>query len=154
MRTSGIVVEGGAKVLDDSGVVDGPTVVFSDLELILTHELVVGRSFAKEGCRNDLAECQSCSVASKLKLELTSLHESTYEHRNLNPVTPIFGVTHLLKGGRDMLFDIPYIADWNKIGDYRQHQTDLNTKLENNSRIDYDYKVVVKYLYPQNRKPV
>jgi hypothetical protein len=29
--------------------------------------------------------------------------------------------------GRDMLFDIPYIADWNKIGDYRQCQTDLNT---------------------------
>jgi hypothetical protein len=49
--------------------------------------------------------------------------------------------------GRYMLFDIPYIADWNKIGDYRQHQTDLNTKRENNSRIDYDYKVVVKYLY-------
>jgi hypothetical protein len=29
--------------------------------------------------------------------------------------------------GRDMLFDIPFIADWNKIEDYRQHQTDLNT---------------------------
>jgi hypothetical protein len=43
--------------------------------------------------------------------------------------------------GREMLFDIPYIADWNKIGDYRQRQTDLNTKRENNSRIDYDYKV-------------
>jgi hypothetical protein len=28
--------------------------------------------------------------------------------------------------GRDMLFDIPFIADWNKIGDYRQHQTDLD----------------------------
>ena len=23
--------------------------------------------------------------------------------------------------GRDMLFDKPFIADWNKIGDYRQH---------------------------------
>ncbi len=30
--------------------------------------------------------------------------------------------------GRDVLFDIPYIADWNKIGDYRQHQRDLYTK--------------------------
>ena len=30
--------------------------------------------------------------------------------------------------GRDMLFDIPYIADWNKIGDFRQRQTDLNRK--------------------------
>ncbi len=42
--------------------------------------------------------------------------------------------------GWDMLFDIPYIADWNKIGDYRQCQTDLNTKHKNNLRIDYDYK--------------
>ena len=42
-----------------------------------------------------------------------------------SPGTAIFG--------RDMLFDIPYIADWNKIGDYRQCQTDLNTKRENNS---------------------
>jgi hypothetical protein len=48
--------------------------------------------------------------------------------------------------GRDMLFDIPYIADWNKIGDYRQCQTDLNARHENNSRIDYDYKIGGKVL--------
>ena len=24
--------------------------------------------------------------------------------------------------GHDMLFDIPFLADWNKIGDYRQYQ--------------------------------
>ncbi len=48
--------------------------------------------------------------------------------------------------GRDMLFDVPYIADWNEIGDYRQRQTDLNTQRENNSRIDYDYKVGGKVL--------
>ncbi len=35
--------------------------------------------------------------------------------------------------GRDMLFNIPSIADLNKIGDYMQCQTDLNTKHENNS---------------------
>jgi hypothetical protein len=29
--------------------------------------------------------------------------------------------------GRDMLFDIPFLADWNKIGEYRQRQTDRNT---------------------------
>ncbi len=45
-----------------------------------------------------------------------------------------------------MLFDIPSIADWIKIGDYRQRQTDLNTKYENNSQIDYDYKVGGKVL--------
>ena len=33
--------------------------------------------------------------------------------------------------GQDMFFDIPYIAYWKKIGDYRQHQTDLNNKREN-----------------------
>ncbi len=48
--------------------------------------------------------------------------------------------------GRDMLFNIPYIADWNKIGDYRQRQTNLKTKYENNSRVDYDYKVGGKVL--------
>ena len=33
--------------------------------------------------------------------------------------------------GRVMLFDIPFLADWNKIEDHRQHQTDLNTEREN-----------------------
>ena len=48
--------------------------------------------------------------------------------------------------GRDMLFDIPFQADWNKIGDYRQRQTDLNTKRENRTRKDWDYKVGDKVL--------
>jgi hypothetical protein len=48
--------------------------------------------------------------------------------------------------GRDMLFNIPYIADWNKFGDYRQCQIDLNTTHENNSQIDYNYKVGGKVL--------
>ena len=33
--------------------------------------------------------------------------------------------------GWDMQFDIPYVANWSKIGDFRQHQTDQNTKCEN-----------------------
>ena len=41
---------------------------------------------------------------------------------NASPGAAIFG--------RDMLFDMPYIDDWKKIGDYRQHQTDLNNVLE------------------------
>ena len=48
--------------------------------------------------------------------------------------------------GWDMLFKIPYIADWNKIGEHRQRQTDHNTDRENNSRRDYDYKVGGKVL--------
>ena len=31
--------------------------------------------------------------------------------------------------GRDMLFDIPFIANWNKIADYRQHKTDHNKRV-------------------------
>ncbi len=48
--------------------------------------------------------------------------------------------------GRDMLIDIPFIADWEKIGEQRQ-PTNHNTDRENESRIDYDNKVVKKYLY-------
>ena len=48
--------------------------------------------------------------------------------------------------GRDMLFDIPFIADWNKIGDYRQCQTDCNTRRENKTHVDWDYKVGDKAL--------
>jgi hypothetical protein len=48
--------------------------------------------------------------------------------------------------GCNMLFDIPFIADWNKIGDYWQRQTDLNTACINSKRVDYDYKVGDKVL--------
>jgi hypothetical protein len=48
--------------------------------------------------------------------------------------------------GRDMLFDIPFIADWQKIGEHRQKLTDLNNAHENKDRIDYDYKVCQKVL--------
>ena len=43
-----------------------------------------------------------------------------------------------------MLFDIPFMADWSKIGDYRQRQTDLNNLRK--ERIDYDYNVGDKIL--------
>ncbi len=45
-----------------------------------------------------------------------------------------------------MLFDIPCIADWKKIGEHTQRLTDLNTAHENEGRIDYDYKVGQKIL--------
>ncbi len=45
-----------------------------------------------------------------------------------------------------MLFDIPFIADWQKIGEYRQQLTDLSNTRENEGRIDYDYKVGQKVL--------
>ena len=48
--------------------------------------------------------------------------------------------------GQDMLFDIPFIADWQKIGEHRQQLTDLNNAHENEDRIDYDDKVGQKVL--------
>ena len=41
--------------------------------------------------------------------------------------------------GRDMLFDVPFLADWSKIGAYRQRHTDKNTVKENSGRVDWDY---------------
>ncbi len=40
--------------------------------------------------------------------------------------------------GRDMLFAIPFIADWQKIGEHRQRLSNLNNARENKGRIDYD----------------
>jgi hypothetical protein len=48
--------------------------------------------------------------------------------------------------GQDLLFDIPFIADWQKIGEHRQKLTVLNNAHENEGRIDYDYKVGQKVL--------
>jgi hypothetical protein len=48
--------------------------------------------------------------------------------------------------GQDMLFDIPFIADWQKIGEHRQQLADLNNAHENKGRIYYDYKVGQKVL--------
>jgi hypothetical protein len=43
--------------------------------------------------------------------------------------------------GCDMLFDIPFVADWHKIGEQWQSLTDRGNQRENAKRIDYDYKV-------------
>jgi hypothetical protein len=47
---------------------------------------------------------------------------------------------------QDMLFDIPFIADWQKIREHRQQLKDLNNAHENKGRIDCDYKVGQKVL--------
>jgi hypothetical protein len=48
--------------------------------------------------------------------------------------------------GQDMLFGIPFVADWRKIGERRQSLTDRGNQRENAKRIDYDYKVEDKVL--------
>jgi hypothetical protein len=48
--------------------------------------------------------------------------------------------------GRDMLFDMPFIADWKQIGEFRQSMTDHNNDNENKKPVDYNYKVGDKIL--------
>jgi hypothetical protein len=48
--------------------------------------------------------------------------------------------------GQDMLFDIPFVADWRKIGERRQSLTDHGNQHKNAKCIDYDYKVGDKVL--------
>ncbi len=45
-----------------------------------------------------------------------------------------------------MLFDIPFMADWRKIGERRQSLTNHGNQQENVEQIDYDYKVGNKVL--------
>ena len=48
--------------------------------------------------------------------------------------------------GRDMLFDLPYIADWTAIGQRRQRKTDRENLKENAKRVDFDYQVGQKVM--------
>ncbi len=45
-----------------------------------------------------------------------------------------------------MLFDIPFVADWRKIGEQRQSLTDCGNQRKKAKQIDYDYKVGDKVL--------
>jgi hypothetical protein len=48
--------------------------------------------------------------------------------------------------GQDMLFNIPFMADWRKIGERRQSLTDRGNQHKNAKCIDYNYKVGDKVL--------
>ena len=43
--------------------------------------------------------------------------------------------------GRDMLFDIPYIANWNDIGRRRQEKVNKDNQRENLTHLPFDYVV-------------
>ncbi len=47
--------------------------------------------------------------------------------------------------GCDMLFDIPFEADWHKIGEQRQSLTNRGNQRDNAKRIDYNNKFEIKY---------
>jgi hypothetical protein len=72
---------------------------------------------------------------SEITWAICSIHHTVLK---ASPGTAIFE--------QDMLFDIPFIADWKKIGEHRQQLTNLNTAHENEGRIDYDYQVGQKVL--------
>ena len=55
--------------------------------------------------------------------------------------------------GRDMLFDIPYIADWNQIGKRGQTLVDQSCAKTNMRWIDFDYDVGQKVLLTQDGIP-
>jgi hypothetical protein len=48
--------------------------------------------------------------------------------------------------GQSILFNIPFVADWRKIGEGRQSLTDHGNQRKNAKCIDYDYKVGDKVL--------
>ena len=54
---------------------------------------------------------------------------------------------------RDMLFDVPFIADWGKIGETQQCQTSCNTACENKTHVDWDYTVGDKVLLRKDSDP-
>ena len=43
--------------------------------------------------------------------------------------------------GWNMLFNVSFLADWNKVGDYRQRQTDRNTARETKQRVDWGHAI-------------
>jgi hypothetical protein len=71
-----------------------------------------------------------------------AIHSTYHTVLKASPGTAIFG--------RGMLFDIPFIANWYKMGDYRQRQTDLSTERGNKKRVDYEYKVGERVLVIQD----
>jgi hypothetical protein len=67
-----------------------------------------------------------------------AIHSTYHKVLKASPGAAIFG--------QDMLFDIPFVADWRKIEELRQSLTNGGNQCKNAKRIDYDYKVGDKVL--------
>ncbi|MCP4748214.1 MAG: transposase family protein, partial [Desulfobacteraceae bacterium] len=52
--------------------------------------------------------------------------------------------------GRDMMFDLPYLADWTATGQQQKLLVDKSNVHENNCQIDFDYQVGQKCLLEQD----
>eukprot|EP00804_Cyclotella_cryptica_P008953 CCRYP_012051-RA/>CCRYP_012051-RA protein AED:0.36 eAED:0.36 QI:0/-1/0/1/-1/1/1/0/147 len=87
----------------------------------------------------DMADTVNKSdIADFLRKAAWAVHSTYHIALKTSPGAAIFG--------RDMLFDVPFIADWSKIGEYRQKQTDNNTRRESTFRVDWDYQLGDKVL--------
>jgi hypothetical protein len=62
-----------------------------------------------------------------------AIHSTYHTVLKVSPGAAIFG--------QDMLFDIPFVADWRKIGEQRQSLTNCGNQRENAKQIDYNYKI-------------
>jgi hypothetical protein len=82
------------------------------------------------------------TLMSSLTMQHGSFGSTYHTDLKASPGTAIFGC--------NMLFNIPFIANWNKIGGYRQCQANLNTSRIHSMCIDYDYKVGDKVLVEQD----
>jgi len=145
-RCQHVIYDSGSKfklhfesLCDTYGITDKPTSVKkpqANAKLERVHQVIMAMLCTSE---LDMAPSVDDSDIDTFLTNVTWAIFSTY-HTMLKacPGTAIFG--------RDMLFDIPFLADWNKIGDCRQHQTDLNTERENKTRKDWDYQAGDKVL--------
>ena len=73
-----------------------------------------------------------------------SLNASCWSKRRLSVV--IGSHNHTMSDGSYIQTHSSFVADWHKIGDYRQRQTDHSNIREKNKRVDYDYRVSDKVL--------
>jgi hypothetical protein len=56
-----------------------------------------------------------------------AIHSTYHTVLKVSPGAAIFG--------RDMLFNVPFIADWKQIGEFRQSMTDHNNNNENKKNV-------------------
>ena len=82
----------------------------------------------------DMAETTNAEMIDDFLVNAAwALHSTYHTVLKSTPGAAVFG--------RDMLFDIPYIADWTTIGQRRQLSVDKDNARENTGRIDFDYAV-------------
>ena len=82
---------------------------------------------------DDTVSSQDVSVSDFLAHASWAIHSTHHTVLKASPGAALFG--------RDMLFDMPFVAKWHKIGKFRQNQTDHNTARENSHRCNYSYVV-------------